>query len=56
MKDRFRRANSPATLVAIGHIKSRDQRAMHALVLRGAFIAFAGGHLENACACVPGTR
>ena len=56
MTDRVRRANSPTTLVAIGRIKGRDQRVMQALVLRGAFIAFAAGHLENACACVHGTR
>jgi hypothetical protein len=55
MTDRFRRANSPTTLVAVGHIKGRDQRVTHAVVSAGAFIAFARGHLENACARVPGT-
>ena len=53
MTDRFRRANPPTTELA-GHLDDRDRGLMQAVVTAGAFVALADGHLENACAGVPG--
>jgi hypothetical protein len=51
MTDRFRGANPPTTELA-GHLDDRDRGLMQAVA--GAFVALADGHLENACAGVPG--
>ena len=53
MTDRFRGANPPTTELA-GHLDDRDTGLMQAVANAGAFVALADGHLENACAGVPG--
>ena len=50
MTDRFRRTNPPTTELA-GHLNDRDRGLMQAVANAGAFV---DGHLENACAGVPG--
>ena len=56
MKDRFRRPNFPTSALAADHFGGCDQQVAHALVSAGAFAAFAGGHLENACVGVSDAR